>query len=133
MAALHYVGLCTRLAVSSELNPGLEFFIQGTTKRAEAGIRYTCVIEQHTAGRFPLPNGLVVGATCVNVDHRRVVPLQFANFGDEDVYLQPRMVLGTVQPASIEADILESAHNEEVDGEDCQVLRRIRLEISCHR
>ena len=69
--------------------------VQSTTKRADPGKPYTAVIEQHDAGLFPLPNGVMVGVAYVTVDERGIVSLQLANFEKEDVHIKPITQLGT--------------------------------------
>ena len=76
--------------------------VQGTTRRADPGKSYSAVIEKYDAGLFPLPNGLMVGASYANVDSRVTVQIQLADFGNEDVYIKPRTPLGILQPASVD-------------------------------
>ena len=85
------------------------------TKRANAGMACMAVIEPHDAGLYPLPNGVCVCAACVTLDGRGVVPLQLANFSNEDVYIQPRTPLGFLQAASVEPD--KQVRDGEIEGE----------------
>ena len=91
----------------------------GTTKRADPGRSYTAIIEEHAVGLFPLPNGLMVGAACVTVDEAGTVPIQLANFGNQDVYIKPRTPLGILQMASLESDMPSTkSHNTEVQVDE---------------
>ena len=78
--------------------------IEGTTQPAEQGSKYLGLIETD-AHLGPLPVGCEVGRCCVTVDQAGRVPVQVINFGCEDIYLEPRTVLATLEEVNIEPQI----------------------------
>ena len=77
--------------------------LQGTTTANISNKPIHAVIERHSVERLtPLNNGLVVGSTFVSLDRSGKVPVQVANFSEEDIYLQPRTPIGIMRPASAE-------------------------------
>lgn len=58
---------------------------------------YIGVVEQNLG--VVLPRGLKLGPTCVTVNKSGRIPVQVGNFSDTDIYVQPRVPIGVVNPS----------------------------------
>lgn len=57
------------------------------------------IIEEHHS--HMLPNGLKLTPTLTNVSNEGIVPLQMTNYGNSDIYVQPRTPVGMLERASV--------------------------------
>lgn len=71
--------------------------IQGTVKRSRKS--FTAVVEELCVTPPTLKNGLKLGPSLVTVDNSGYIPLQVANFTDQDLYIQPRTPVGLLRAA----------------------------------
>lgn len=58
--------------------------------KPSAGTPYRALVERMEANVADLPRGVTLGASLVTVGQSGRVPLQIANFSDEDIVIQPR-------------------------------------------
>ena len=59
------------------------------------------LLERHVSHVAELPTGVTLGAALVTVGEEGRVPVQMANFSDQDVYIQPRTPIGVLKPATV--------------------------------
>jgi transposase InsO family protein len=89
-----------------------------TVKPSSKGV-FTGIVERLKSG-VALPPGVSIGPTLVSVDVTGILPVQFANFSDQDAYLQPRTPFGVLRPAEKESQIdLVMVGVNEVEVMDC--------------
>lgn len=78
--------------------------LEGSTKPS-FGIPHCALVERIETDVAELPRGLAVGASFVTVDHTGLVPIQVANFSDQDAYLQPRTPVAVISLPELEPAI----------------------------
>ena len=111
--------------------------VEATVRPARKGEVYTAVIEQYAC--FTGPSGFALAPSVVQVMDTGRVPIQVANFSNEDFYLSPRATVGALVEASLDP---ETCVSELQDGTvfieetavkqplDCPVIKLIeRLDI----
>ena len=88
--------------------------VEGTVKPSENS--YTAIIEEVDVSMVPFQTGIRLGPSLVKVDVHGRVPMQVANFSNEDVYLHPRTPVGILSPAEAEplVDVVVKGRNEAV-------------------
>ncbi|KXJ15652.1 Retrovirus-related Pol polyprotein from transposon 297 [Exaiptasia diaphana] len=78
--------------------------LEGSVKPS-ASTPYRALVEHTEANVADLPRGVAVGASLVTVDRKGRVPLQVANFSNEDVYVQPRTPIARMSSYATEPDV----------------------------
>lgn len=78
--------------------------LEGSVKPS-AGTPYRALVERMEANVADLPRGVAVGASLVTVDYTGRVPIQIANFSNEDVYIQPRTPIARMSAYATEPDV----------------------------
>ena len=100
------------------LLPARSIRVVECTVKASLASRFTAVVEPDVSGPI-LPDGVRLGPSFVVIDRSGRVPVQFANFQDTDVYLQPRTSVGILKLAEIEPQTeLVFAEDNEVHVQD---------------
>ena len=93
--------------------------IEGSCQPA-VGQSRSVLLERHVSHVAELPQGVTLGAALVTVDDKGKVPMQIANFGDKDVYLQPKTPVGVLKSASI-------VETQSLDGEVTELLSKLDI------
>ena len=60
---------------------------------------YQAIVEELDAHTTHLPKGMMVAPTLVKVDKRGIIPVQVANFSEDDLYLRPRTPVALISRA----------------------------------
>ena len=90
-----------------------------TTRKAERP--YVGLVEEVISDVGRLPSGVSVGRCVVTVNHQGHAPVQVANWGDRDVYLNPGLLLGKLEVAEVQPQIRTRQVDQTVIFEHVQV------------
>ena len=77
--------------------------LEATTRPAPKGESYCAMVEESLA--FTGPRGLALGRTIVEVQENGRIPIQVANFGEEDFCLAPRSPVGVLTEACLPPEV----------------------------
>lgn len=92
-----------RLAGSGPtLVPACSIRVLEGSSRPLSGNPYSALVERIEVEVAELPKGLTVGVSLVMVDRSGLIPIQVANFSDQDAYLHPRMPVAVISRPVLE-------------------------------